>query len=51
MSKASGLKPRAIYDRLAGRIKWSLNDLDALIDAGVPIELRMYGALTWEVPA
>ena len=34
-----GLRQSALSKRLRGALRWSLNDLDRLADAGVPIHL------------
>lgn len=42
LAKALGYSRSALNDRLRGRTRWNANDLDTLIDAGVPIELSAY---------
>lgn len=38
-----GLDQTAVSRRLTGRSRWSVDDLDALMDAGVPLSLSAYG--------
>lgn len=45
-----GLSQSLVSARLRGATRWSLDDLDALIAAGVPIGLAVYGDLAMSTP-
>lgn len=38
-----GVSQSQVSARLGGRTRWSVDDLDALMDAGVPLSLAAYG--------
>lgn len=43
IARLIGLDQTAVSRRLRGRSRWSVDDLDALMDAGVPLTLAAYG--------
>lgn len=40
-----GYSRSTLNDRLRGRTRWSLDDVDQLRDAGVPLELSTYDVM------
>ncbi|WP_022868941.1 helix-turn-helix domain-containing protein [Schaalia vaccimaxillae] len=51
IARALGVSQTQVSQRLAGNVRWSFDDLDALIDAGVPLALSAYGTDTEAVGA
>lgn len=49
IARLIGLDQTAVSRRLTGRSRWSMDDLDALMDAGVPLTLSVYGLDSEEV--
>mgnify|MGYP004585513283 CR=1 FL=1 len=48
IARLIGLDQTAVSRRLLGRAHWSLDDLDALRDAGVPLALTTYSVFDSE---
>ena len=43
IARVLGVSQSQVSARIGGRTRWSFDDLDALMDAGVPLSLAAYG--------